>query len=677
MLTTTRYLLCLLLSLLAWLPGSALAQSACTSVWGVATDFTTYSLRYLNTTTGQWSNPLLTLNNSGASGANALAGSKINGLLYYVDRSNQNLYSIDPGATTLASTLIGTIPAPPLPAVATNMVGATSNSFGDLFVYATSGNPVAPSYSYVTVAQVSVATAATVTAWTQLRTTAGDTPTLAGSGDSFIDAGGSNWIISNTLPPTLHQLNLNPGASFGQTNSPALVLIGVGNVRVGGVSTDPLTGKTYLSGVDNTTLSAPPFASVTFEVNLVSGTTTLLAQTDTSFLIADMGNCTVKPAPPTVSKTFTPTFRAVSPGTSTLQITLGNINTAAVYINQALTDTLPAGMVIAATPVLQGSCVTVPNNTVTAVAGAGSASISAGSRIPPGGCTYSFVVSAAANGSYINTIPAGSLTTTAGTNAAQAQATFQVAVNDFSIDKQQRSGTSGTYTNAQISVAGRSTVQYVIAVTNGAGSPGSGTVTFTDTLPLQITPVLTIVVGTSGVGQCSTATSVVGGRTVVSGTYTAAAPGAICSITVTAQTTITGVITTFTNVATLSPVAPSTDSNAANNSSTVTMSILPGTTLTIAKTDGKLTATAGSINSYTITVANLGPAAADGALVSDPPATGLSCTAVTCTVTGGAVCPGAPLSLATFQTTGIPITTFPSGSTAAFVLTCGVTATGQ
>ena len=219
-----RYLLRLLFALLAWLPGSVMVQSACTSVWGITTDNTTYSLRYLNTLTGQWSNSSLSLNNTGT-GANGLAGSKINGLLYYVDRSSQNLYGINPGATTLTSTLIGTIPAPPSPTLVTNILGATSNSSGDLFVYATSWSLVTP--SFVTVAQISVSTAAAATAWTQLRTTAGATPTLSGSGDSFIDAGDSNWIISNTLPPVLHQLDLNPGASSGQTNSPALLLTGV------------------------------------------------------------------------------------------------------------------------------------------------------------------------------------------------------------------------------------------------------------------------------------------------------------------------------------------------------------------------------------------------------------------------------------------------------------------
>ena len=123
-------------------------------------------------------------------------------------------------------------------------------------------------------------------------------------------------------------------------------------------------------------------------------------------------------------------------------------------------------------------------------------------------------------------------------------------------------------------------------------------------------------------------------------------------------------------------VAPSTDSNAANNSVTVTLSIIPKTTLTIAKTNNTPTFVPGSTTSYTITVANLGPAAADGALVADAVVTGLSCTSVACTTVNGASCPTPPLSLATFQNTGIPVSPFPVNSTATFVLQCDVTATG-
>lgn len=116
-----------------------------------------------------------------------------------------------------------------------------------------------------------------------------------------------------------------------------------------------------------------------------------------------------------------------------------------------------------------------------------------------------------------------------------------------------------------------------------------------------------------------------------------------------------------------------------NNTGTVTTTITPAcvnATLTIAKINAGTTLVAGQTTTYTITVANLGPGAAGGTTLTDPPAVGLSCTVnPTCTAAGGAVCP-ASLAIATLQSTGLVIPTLPSGSTATFALTCGVTATG-
>ncbi len=96
------------------------------------------------------------------------------------------------------------------------------------------------------------------------------------------------------------------------------------------------------------------------------------------------------------------------------------------------------------------------------------------------------------------------------------------------------------------------------------------------------------------------------------------------------------------------------------------------------KTDGVTTVAAGSTSTYTLTFSNLGPADASGAVVNDPPVTGLSCTAVTCTaVTGAAVCPvAANVTIANLQGAGITLNTFPGNSSIAFLVTCGVRATG-
>ena len=94
--------------------------------------------------------------------------------------------------------------------------------------------------------------------------------------------------------------------------------------------------------------------------------------------------------------------------------------------------------------------------------------------------------------------------------------------------------------------------------------------------------------------------------------------------------------------------------------------------VSIAKTDGVASVTAGGTATYTIAVSNAGPSAADGASVRDPVVAGLSKTAVTCSAAGGAVCPGT-VTVALLES-GVGIPTLPSGGTVTFTVTAQVTA---
>lgn len=84
--------------------------------------------------------------------------------------------------------------------------------------------------------------------------------------------------------------------------------------------------------------------------------------------------------------------------------------------------------------------------------------------------------------------------------------------------------------------------------------------------------------------------------------------------------------------------------------------------------------TSGATTTYTIAVANLGPDAADGAVLTDPAPTNLTCTSASCTATGGATCPpitGAVL-VAALQGAGAPIPALPLNSSVTVTLTCTV-----
>ena len=87
----------------------------------------------------------------------------------------------------------------------------------------------------------------------------------------------------------------------------------------------------------------------------------------------------------------------------------------------------------------------------------------------------------------------------------------------------------------------------------------------------------------------------------------------------------------------------------ANNTATDGAGITPNcnASVVLSKTDGKSVSVQGTLNTYTLGVINQGPAAADGATVSDSPSAGLTCpgalgaATVACTATNGAQCPGA------------------------------------
>ena len=134
-----------------------------------------------------------------------------------------------------------------------------------------------------------------------------------------------------------------------------------------------------------------------------------------------IGGCSIPPVPPTVAKAFSPASIAVG-GVSTLTITLSNSNTAPIALTAAFIDTLPTGVLVAATP----SATTTCGGTVTAPGGGSTVTLATGSTIPVGSCTIGVNVSAAAAGSFVNTISAGALQTTGGSNLAAATAPLAV-----------------------------------------------------------------------------------------------------------------------------------------------------------------------------------------------------------------------------------------------------------
>jgi uncharacterized repeat protein (TIGR01451 family) len=116
---------------------------------------------------------------------------------------------------------------------------------------------------------------------------------------------------------------------------------------------------------------------------------------------------------------------------------------------------------------------------------------------------------------------------------------------------------------------------------------------------------------------------------------------------------------------------------AAADVANVNFALMRAAGLSVTKTNQLSALTAGQTTSYTLTVANSGPADASGSLLRDDASTGLSsCTVTSCSSTGSvtAVCPATPSNV--FTPGGAPIPTFPANSQLTLTVVCNVTATG-
>jgi uncharacterized repeat protein (TIGR01451 family) len=219
-----------------------------------------------------------------------------------------------------------------------------------------------------------------------------------------------------------------------------------------------------------------------------------------------------------------------------------------------------------------------------------------------------------------------------------------------------------TASNAGPAVAGSVTIADTLNAT--AFNVGSATWTCTVLSAGSSTAVTTGCGAASGTGNINSYVNLSINSTVQ---YVIAAP---------LNSSFTG---TVTNTVASTLTGTTVDSTPSNNSATITSTVTPATSLSVTKTDGITTTFAGSTVTYTVTFTNSGPANGSGTVARDVPSAGLSnCTVVSCTGAGtptAATCPATPANLLTVG--GVALPSFPASSTLAFLVRCGVTATGQ
>ena len=198
---------------------------------------------------------------------------------------------------------------------------------------------------------------------------------------------------------------------------------------------------------------------------------------------------------PTLGKAFNPPTINTTSVPSTLTITLGNAGATSASLSAPLVDTMPSGLVIAATP--------APSNTCGGTVSATTSEVTlTGGSIPPGGCTVTVTVNASAGGSYINSLAAGALATNLGSNAAPAIATLTVSTpSAVTIGK--------AFSPPTIIMGGVSTL--TITLTNTGATPASLTAALVDTLPSGV------VLDGSVSSTCSSSDSAVTSAVLVTG----------------------------------------------------------------------------------------------------------------------------------------------------------------
>ncbi|MES2398524.1 MAG: hypothetical protein V4573_00955 [Pseudomonadota bacterium] len=286
------------------------------------------------------------------------------------------------------------------------------------------------------------------------------------------------------------------------------------------------------------------------------------------------------------------------------------------------------------------------------------------------------------------TYTSGGTTTVGGSNysglAAGPTTDDVTLLPDLSVTKSLNTPTFtiGTGSLAYVVVGrnnGRPIADQVYANTQATGQSATAIIStplsITDTLPVGMT-LTALTNNTPAVWTCTAnATSTTFTCSASAAVYPMAAATNLVTVTAPVAVSSQACPGPAINTATFT-TSPLGDAVPSNNTGTVTTPINCATNLTVTKTDGKTTVTAGGTTSYTVTFASLGPATGDGAVVLDTPGAGLSCSVASCTPSGTGVCPVAG-QWPNLLSGGLTLSSFASGSTLSFVVSCNVTATGQ
>ena len=460
----------------------------------------------------------------------------------------------------------------------------------------------------------------------------------------------TNVLVADTVPAALTGVTWTSVGSAGVTgNDPS----GSGDINdtvtfipVGGTVTYTLTGTIdpAATGTLSNTATVSPPAGVT-DPDLANSSAT---DTDTLTPSADL------------SITKDDGVATVVPGTSTTYIIVVSNQGPSIVSGASVSDPLPAGVITAtwtATASSGGGLVTGSSSATGALASTVDLPVGASVTF-----TFTVLVSPSATGTLSNTAtvspPAGTTDPDPANNSATDTDSLTPQA-DLSITK----------TDGVTSVIPGTSTTYTIVVSN-AGPSTAADQAVTDVFSSAITAVSwtatasagSSVAAASGAGNINTTVTLLPGGTV---TFTA-----VAQISPDAQSEVVSLVNTA------SVAVPPGDTTPDNNSATDIDSLTPLAGLSITKDDGQTTAVPGQSTSYTITVSNAGPSAANGVALSDPLPAGVTSAAWTfVSATGGGSVTGPPSGTGDLATT----VNLPVGATITFTFTVQIdpSATGS
>ncbi len=496
-------------------------------------------------------------------------------------------------------------------------------------------------------------------------------PATAHAGSLLPPVLNAQFTPNHVVPAGVTQIRFdigNPNASaltgvgFTFTLPAGLSVSSIANTAIG-CGTVSATGPSTINYSNGTIAANTPSSNspCNFEINVTASTQGVYTGTATPITSAQGGNgnsasatLTVGNAP-TISKTFSSPTSGIN-GSATLSFALANPNSAVTVSGISFTDTLPAGMVIAATPNLISTC----GGTATAAAGGGSVALAGGTLGNSASCTVSVAVAFTSTGVKNNTVQVSS-TNLGNGNTSNTSITVLAAP-------------SLTASFASTSIAVGASSQFAFSVANPNAANGLTGIAFTDTLPAGL--VVATPNGASGTCGGGSFTAAAGGSSI-SFSGGALAANSTCTVSVNVTGTSAGVKSTTTGA------VVSTEAGS-GNTSTASINVDGPPTFSAAFAPNAVLPGGSATLTFTIGNPAANPDALTGIGFTDTLPTGLTVASATTSACGGTLTTTSPstialtgATLATGATCQVSVTVGSNGTPGSFTVTTGAIASGN